>query len=248
MAWGFRNSIPILNVIKDIQVTLYEIFGYLFPGAIVLFALAIGFAGIFWPNECLALDANLSNFEIVLLLFSSYLIGHITQGLANYLEILPAVRKSLKEHSLLSPDLLSLLKTSLSKRYGLANANIPIREIYDLCDQTLLHHSSLGEREIFIYREGFYRGCTVALAVLAIALFPWDIRSSGCVSFHADIIRFSRCQMLPFTFMIIAGAYFTFERYKRFQKLKIKTCLLRFLSLTSELQTKEKNAAHDTTE
>lgn len=36
-------------MLKDIQVTLYDVFGYFFPGLILVFALTILFWALFWP-------------------------------------------------------------------------------------------------------------------------------------------------------------------------------------------------------
>src|SRR5260370_17952176 len=80
------------------------------------------------------------------------------------------IRKRLGESLPLSKGVEGLLRSAMRTRFGKAVESIKPRELFALCDQALLHHDSPGEREIFVYREGFYRGSSVALAILAVAL------------------------------------------------------------------------------
>jgi hypothetical protein len=78
---------------KELQVTLYDIFGYLLPGAIILIALVLLFWSLFWPSVPLALWGDLPALATIGLVFFAYLAGHLGQGIGNLMEKLPNVKR-----------------------------------------------------------------------------------------------------------------------------------------------------------
>lgn len=69
---------------KEFKFTLYEVFGYLFPGYAALFAILYLFSTFFNPSQEVALSV-LDNSKIFIA-FSvlAYVSGHMVQALANY--------------------------------------------------------------------------------------------------------------------------------------------------------------------
>lgn len=218
---------------KDLQVTLYDIFGYLFPGAIVVFALTILSWSLFWPAQPYTIYTDFSWPAVIIIALVSYLGGHLAQACGNFLEKLPRATDILHKRLLIDEGLSGELKKTLGKRFGASAEALPPREMYQLCDQCLVHHGSLGEREVFIYREGFYRGVCVALAVLAIGL------SVRLVRFPARLWILDSPTDIPFGALVLAilisvlGCWLCFRRYLRFAEHRIRTCLLRFLALST---------------
>lgn len=146
---------------KDIQVTLYDIFGYLLPGAVLLLAVALVFWTLFWPRASLNLPSTLPALAMTTMLFAAYLVGHLTQAIGNLLEKVSPGRAKLDEEVPVSPELGMVLIHAVTTRFGEHTKSLEAKELYHLCDQTFIHCGSLGslgEREIFTYREGFYRG------------------------------------------------------------------------------------------
>ena len=70
---------------KDIKVTLYDIFGYLLPGAVVMGGLLL-FPKI--PGISQLLSSLGATGTWVLLLLCSYYLGHLLQGIGNGLELI----------------------------------------------------------------------------------------------------------------------------------------------------------------
>jgi hypothetical protein len=69
-------------MLKDIQLTLYDVFGYLLPGGLALVAIMI----VFWASFCSAYPVVIerSGFEVwVAVSIVAYVLGHIVQGIAN---------------------------------------------------------------------------------------------------------------------------------------------------------------------
>lgn len=131
----------------------------------------------------------------------------------------------------LSGELEGLLRKSVEKHFGAGVAQISAKDIFVLCDQALLHHGSNGEREIFIYREGFYRGSSVALAFLGLALLVRMLHSPVAISVGCRFVDLHRSQIFLAACFSGFGAWLAYRRYLRFREYKIKTCLLRFLAL-----------------
>jgi len=71
-------------MVRDIKVTLYDIFGYLLPGAVFFAGITILFWAIYIPRTSLVLFRL--TIEIwVLVLLLAYFSGHIVQALGNLL-------------------------------------------------------------------------------------------------------------------------------------------------------------------
>jgi hypothetical protein len=221
-------------VFKELQITLYDIFGYLLPGSIILIAVVILFWSLFWPSAPFALIANVPTLPAIGLLFSAYLAGHLGQGIANFLEKLPNVRRKLEIELPLSAELSQLVRDAVAERFGYWAKWLKSKELVLLCDQALICACSPGEREIFIYREGFYRGNCVALALLGLTLAVRLICSPAIIYLGDARIEIHRIQLILAALIAAFGTCLSFRRYIRFSTHKNATCLARFLALTKE--------------
>jgi len=218
-------------VFKDVQITLYDIFGFLLPGSVVELAIVIGFWSLFWPSHTLAIPSKLPALAVTFLLLAAYLSGHLAQAMSNIVERLSKASKRFDESVPLSSDLEKLLRHTAGKHLGAATANLGAKELYLLCDQSLVHNRSMGEREIFIYREGFYRGNSVALAFLALSLCIRILHSPATVALGQKVIEFHRSQIALVLALNALGAWLAYWRYLRFRSHKYQTCFARFIAL-----------------
>jgi hypothetical protein len=219
--------------LKDIRITLYDIFGYLLPGITALFAVTVLAWGLFWPTAPYVVYTEFSGPIIVILSYTAYIAGHLCQACGNFLEKLPVAKDVLDGQLLIDRELAAPLKTALTQRFGDSVGKLTAKETYFLCDESLVHHGSFGEREIFIYREGFYRGMCVAFAVLSIGIIVrllhhparlWLLDSPTYLSPSVLVFALSTC---------VLGSWLCFRRYLRFAEIRIRTCLLRFLALST---------------
>jgi len=195
-------------------------------------AAALLFQAVFWPKQPLVIPVQVSIGLCVLILSLVYLIGHIVQGIGNICERLPIVRKQLREKSPLSADLTKRIREAAVARFGAVAADLKIHELSQLCDQTLVHHGSFGEREIFTYREGFYRGCMVGFAFLSLALLVFALRTETALNLGDYLIKPGRIPTLLVSFLGACCAWIAFERFMRFGQHRIRSCLLRFLAFS----------------
>src|SRR5690349_19063426 len=69
---------------KEIQLTLYELFGYLLPGAVLTAGLAVLFWALFFPQD--AVEFDIKTVEVwATFLVMAYLVGHAGQSVGNWL-------------------------------------------------------------------------------------------------------------------------------------------------------------------
>jgi hypothetical protein len=218
-------------MIKEIQITLYDIFGFLIPGVIMVGAISLFYWTIFWPASTLVIPSKLPAIALGSFVFAAYLVGHLGQAIGNLLEKLPMIRKRLEEALPLSEEVEELLRSTIGARFGKALESLKPRELFALCDQALLHHDSPGEREIFVYREGFYRGNSVALAILAVALAVRMVHAPAVVAVLGATVELYRGPLALACALAALGAWLAFRRYVRFGDHLFRTCFLRYLSL-----------------
>jgi hypothetical protein len=228
-------------VFKDIQVTLYDIFGYLLPGSVVGLAMVLGFWSIFWPSSPFVIPLKLPAVVVTFLLLAAYLSGHLAQAMSNIVERWSDASKRFDEKIPLSSDLEKLLRASAGKHLGAAASNLDAKELYLLCDQSLVHNCSMGERDIFIYREGFYRGNSVALAFLTIVLCVRILHSPATVVIGQRVAELHRNHVAFAAAFTALGAWLAYRRYLRFRKHKFQTCFARFISLWTPSPSTERN-------
>jgi hypothetical protein len=217
-------------LLKDIEVTLYDIFGYLLPGSVVAIALVITFWSVFWPSSQLEIPLKLPALAVAFLVFASYLSGHLAQALSNIVEKWSNASRRFDEHVPLSAELEKLVRAAVTKHLRAPN-DLAANELYLLCDQTLIHNGSTGERDIFIYREGFYRGNSVALAFLTCSLCIRIVCSPALIVIGQKAIELHRNQIATAAVLTAFGAWLAYRRYLRFRQHKFQSCFLRFLSL-----------------
>jgi hypothetical protein len=224
-----------MSVIKDLQITLYDIFGYLLPGAVLLVAAILLFWTLFWPDASITFPTALPILASTSLLFAAYLAGHLAQALGNQLEKLSKARGRLDEELPLSPELEKMVRQAASDRFGEHAKTLAASELFHLCDQTLVHNCSPGEREIFTYREGFYRGNSVALTFVSLALIIRLVCVPAIVVISGTGHKLYRGPLALAAVLTGVGAWLCYRRFLRFAEHRCRSCFLRFLALSKSI-------------
>jgi len=219
---------------KDLKITLYDIFGYLLPGGVFLAGIAILFWAMYIPLTPLAF-VELTKETWILILLIAYLMGHMTQALGNLL--MKAFTSP--ENAVLSkgtadglPDiLLQSTKTKASRMLGIDLKDINPEWLFKICDETVVQSGTFSDREVFQYREGFYRGLVVSLVLLFLSLIirakipGASIKISGMSSPISGIV------LVFFIIIVFTGILLTFFRYRRFARHRVTQAVIGFLVL-----------------
>jgi hypothetical protein len=232
-------------VIKDLQITLYEVFGYLLPGMVLLTSLLLLFWAIFFPVSTLRFDLKTTEVWLAFLILS-YVAGHMGQAVGNLIQkrLKSAETLVLGQAGELSPEVLKACKAKAAKAYEVDPDALSDYWLFRLCDDAVLRTGKLGEREIFQYREGFYRGTAVGFAVLSLASLAFMARlwfvEGHCLKFAGSEWGLTPWQML---FVAVVAAGFSFlavQRYRRFGAYRVTHAMLGFLTVQEAGKAEEK--------
>lgn len=225
---------------KELQLSLYEVFGYVLPGFVAFGAISVALWAVVAPNNPIILNARGVQFWIALLAFS-YFFGHVAQGIGN---LYAKLFKVTEEEAIKSvpEEILSSVKKLLEDELKVPSKNLSPKWIYEVASEVTLQHGNSNEREVFQYREGFYRGLTVSLIMLgfgaiARAIIPGTTVLHGGSHFP-----------LPTTFTAAIAAIsfgcaaLMHQRYRRFGIRKVTSSILAVLAIRTKLSVEKKSA------
>ncbi|MBZ5696771.1 MAG: hypothetical protein LAN36_15605 [Acidobacteriia bacterium] len=174
----------------NLTFTLYEIFGYAMPGGVALLALLIFYWALFVPRMAL----GIAHFQVGLVTWiavtlASYILGHAVQGIAN--ACFPSVERSVldSQHGSAPHWMRERAQHAARAILGVTSeipSQLEPRWVFRALDEYALQNGKDGDREIFVYREGFYRG--TALSLFSQAPHCWCACSFGArLSFLAGV-------------------------------------------------------------
>lgn len=218
---------------KDIQVSLYEFFGYVAPGVLSFTGLYLMAWGI-----VLAPEQNwtpLTSGGWIALLVLSYLLGHGVQAIANV-----AVHRMpfLAEAALLvqiestRPQLMDTARSKACTILGSsAGTSLDVALVHEVADHFLQQKGKTESRDIYIYREGFYRGIAMALVILAGGAIVRTFNSPGLVSLFGVTIPLERPSLFAIAVLALIMAALSVMRFQRFATYRIKNSLYAFIIL-----------------
>jgi len=219
---------------KDsLRFTLYEILGYLMPGLIAAAALTISLWTIFHGDSVLPLSFwRLSPTGVLALIFFAYVLGHLVQALAN--PVLEGADKRIMSDS--DPAILVAKERVLKLFQGTVIKISKTNDVSDewlerVMDERCIQVGQQGDREIFIYREGFYRGTTVAMvffcAGLTLCILTGNLRLLVAYTVFAP----SRCELGVVLLISSLGAWGLYRRFQRFSRYRVNRVIAAFIAL-----------------
>jgi len=247
---------------KETKVTLYDVFGYLLPGAVFVAALAIVVWAVHFPDE--PLSFSLPGAEAwVIILAIAYIAGHMVQGLSNQiLTFLAWPGKRLRawkrtnswhwlqrhrwfssnEHIHLAEGAHERLPAeflNVARAKAVALSGVPAQAINDewlfrICDEALVQRGSLGDREIFVYREGFYRGLCFALVAFAVAIAVRMAHGETAISLASGARKVGWDFLAFFLATCLVFIYLSYQRFRRFGRYRVSQAILAFLVMPEE--------------
>ncbi len=220
--------------------------------------------GTYWQQLDIDKVNRLSRREIVLLPLFAYILGHAIQAIGNSIEdvsqgILDRLTGRAKswiprrvasglswllrlkggDHYLAAiPEAVSsALVRTVSTAFGLSGGTPDGKTMYALCDAAILQEGATGaleEREIYTYREGFYRGTFVGLSLVTASLFvPLWTKAQLLVAPGQKPFSPSPCLIVVTILAVASSACLFFRRYLRFRQRRIAFALSGFLALTA---------------
>lgn len=233
---------------KTAEITLYDIFGYLITGC-------VGFIGIYLIAWRFVLPAsqdwnNLSKLGWIAVVGMVYVLGHFMQALSNLLLSFAwkiPEQNILLDATIVPANVLLVAQQAACRAIGLAeNTSLNMKTIYEIMDHYNLQHGKTGNRDIYIYREGFYRGLSVGLFILAVGSFIHMTGGQTAAAIFGVNITFTKSFMGFVAILSLIMAFFGLARYWRFAIYRVTYCLFSFLTIFGKaLETDAENEIGD---
>jgi len=216
-------------MLSNFAFTLYEIFGYLMPGSLAF----AGFAVIYWALFVPDIPLGVADFAPgigtwVVVVVGGYILGHAVQAVGNI--ALRRVEKKVIEMGD-APLLRKSAVDSASRIFGADAKDIEPRWAYRILDEYAVQKGQPGDRDMFIYREGFYRGTCVALLFLAASLILRAAISGTSIQFWHWKMTVSATELLTTAFLIGGLGWLFLRRYRRFAEYRMTRAVLSALVL-----------------
>jgi hypothetical protein len=213
---------------KSVSFTIYEFVGYAIPGAVSILAAAI----FYWSavgNGPVNLDVINTAGWWVLGLFG-YLAGHGIQAAANGIlkwrkNTVDLVMDRTSNNGLGVP-LIAAGERVAETLLGAPPGTLSPSSVFAVCDVYLDQKGRSSTREIYVYREGFYRGLALSSALLSLALVVRGLFANSTVLFNKQSISFSHSQCFVLAGICCLLAWASWQRFRRFGKYLVANSLL----------------------
>ncbi len=221
-------------MLRDIKITLYDIFGYLFPGIIFLAAIATLFWVIYIPHTPFVL-IRLTIEIWVLVLLLAYFSGHIAQALGNlFIKLFPSVESIVLAKGKAGSFPESIIESAKSKAstlLGIDLKDINSETLFSICDEVVVQYGVVEDRDVYQYREGFYRGFAVSFLLFSLSLIVRTMVSGASLKLSNALRPISWYIFLFFIVLSLVCSLLSFLRYRRFARYRVRRAIIGFLSL-----------------
>jgi hypothetical protein len=219
--------------LEKLSFTLYEVFGYFLPGTIGLLASAVFFWAVFLPGAPIPVQSvELSKLWYFGLIALAYFSGHVVQSISRLFFKNPddSVLKHLYPGT---AAIVSHAREHIAMHLGTGDVSkLSDSAVVKLCDEVAVQYGQLGDRDVFVYREGFYRGSFAAFALLDVALlFRLIIPGSRLVFADKHTFDITRTELAFLMVLVTVGITFLLNRYKHFAALRVMRGVFAFVSL-----------------
>jgi hypothetical protein len=216
-------------MVSNFAFTLYEIFGYLMPGSLALAGFAVVYWALFVPDIPLGVSAFAPDIATwALVIAGGYVLGHAVQAIGNLI-LRQVERKAIEMAN--APLLRKSALDSASKIFGVEPKDIEPRWAFRILDEYTVQKGQSGDRDMFLYREGFYRGTCIALFFLAASLILRSAISGASIQFWHWRMSVSVTELVT-TALLIGGLGWLFlRRYRRFAEYRVTRAILSALVL-----------------
>jgi hypothetical protein len=216
-------------MLSNFAFSLYEIFGYLIPGSLTLAGFGLSYWALFEPRLAFrpaAFQPGVGTWVIVVV--ACYVLGHAVQAAGNVL--LRPIENAVSEMTSM-PLLRESAMRNAAALFGVVSKEVEPGWRYRVLDEYSLQTGIPGDRDMFIYREGFYRAGSVALFFLAASV---GLRAviPGAALRLTHWTRPVHWWESAVTAAIVGSIGFLFlQRYRRFAEYRVTRAVLASLVL-----------------
>jgi len=229
-----------------IRTSLYDLFGYLFPGTIVILAVRLLIWVCFYPQLSLTVEP-LNNIVVISLLIGlSYVAGHILHSIGNFL---PATRSTrmiepnaknifqrILKRKTISLTAAKLVDETIKEKLGIQYLALESEEKFSLLDEARSFTEKENDREVYIYHEGFYRGMTIACSILFLSLLvSFFVKDLTIISGKMHFIVIKKERVVLAIAAVVATIGF-WKRMTRFSHYRITRAVMRWFIFINNIK------------
>ncbi|MDP9350092.1 MAG: hypothetical protein M3P51_00885 [Chloroflexota bacterium] len=221
-------------MIENIRVTLYDIFGFFVPGAVLLGAILIALWAIFLPGLPLG-SLDVTTWTSVLFAILAYVAGHLSQAIGNQLQRFSSSRE---ERTLegcgdgaLPESMVNAARQKAADLVGVRAETLNSRWLFRICNTAIAQRGDYGDRDVYIYREGFYRGLAVAFLVLSASLLLRAARPGAALDIAGSVRSVDWTVWLFLAALTLGTSWLMFKRFQRFADYSVTHAVISFLTL-----------------
>jgi len=245
---------------NNIQITLYEVFGYFLPGVMAFASIFILSWAIFWPTSVL----ELRTFPIELLASAAlgcYFLGHAMHALGgilgqpessafddpdpaprtvigNIVAMVKIVFGAIQKRPVWFPhDIVQSAREHASRLTGIEPAKITNPLLFGFCDETLAQEGQIGDREIYQYRAGFYKSMSMALIVSVIAVLACITHPGMSVEHKGHVFQLTLIQYVALLIALLVILISYIRKYYWFAQHRARRAVLAFIILRESART-----------
>jgi hypothetical protein len=216
---------------KSLRFTVYELLGYFAPGGVVFLAVLVFGWAVFFPTASIKIaDISFKKETWVFILAVSYTLGHVIQGICNF----HISGERMFERKDNNKDLVRNARIALESRCGIATSSYSCSKLAGLCQTLILHVGKMDDHDVFLYREGYYRGSSAAFLLLAIALVIRAVRLGATLTINEQKILIVSGLWLFLIVLSAASSVVFYFRFRRFALYRVAN-LLNFACLPKKL-------------
>jgi hypothetical protein len=204
--------------------------------------IALLFWSIFFPQSVVAFD--LKSVEVwAVSLGLAYVGGHVCQGVGNEVSRLSTPPEEAAFAGVLSPAIIAACKKKAKELTGVDAGALSPRWLYRLCDDAVIRSGKIGEREVFVYREGFYRGSFIGMAILVSGVLGLFVRllleADNGAGRWGNAAKLGDLEFTPARLVFLAAtgtvtSALLWRRYQRFAEYRVTHAMLGFLTIQDD--------------
>ncbi len=221
-------------MLKDIRVTLYDVFGFLLPGMVFLTSVLVLVWAVYLPRIPLA-AVDLPAVAWTGLLVAAYFAGHVAQAISIQLvrwastpeqRLLGRCKSGRCVVGSLPAPIRDAAKQRAAEILGADLDRVDAKWFYRICDQVVAQRGRVADRDVYIYREGFYRGTAASFLMLALATLVRAVVPGASVQVSGAPLTIGRWTLPLLSAVFLGAALASYGRYRRFGEYKVSQAVI----------------------
>ena len=224
---------------KELQVSLYDVFGYVAPGVFAFLGMYLLGWRLVLPPEIDWSTVSTGGWIVILLI--SYFLGHAVQALANLfvkrlIKVSPEA-KELADINSSSPKVYATFVKSACRVTELPDdSSLPSDILFEIADSYLMQHGKTESRDVYIYREGFYRGLMVSLVLFAIGAIAMMTGPNGTLQIFDTLLCLHSGFFGAIAALSLGISFLSFRRFQRFSTYRVRNSVFGFLAIARDIR------------